>query len=61
MAKDDKRTDDTEEQDPAEYSLEDRVKHLETIQHAYLTAHGETYNGATAHRETLGAIIDAHH
>jgi hypothetical protein len=40
-------------------SLEERVAHLETILSAFSTAHGETYNGATAHNATLGRVIAA--
>lgn len=53
--------DESEEQAPEEYSLEDRVAHLETIVNAFLTAHGETYNGALKHNETLAGLIAAHH
>lgn len=47
--------------DPKEFSLEDRVKHLETIVNALLTSRGETYTGALDHNETLAGVISAHH
>lgn len=50
-----------ERTDPKEFSLEDRVKHLETIVNAFLTAHGETYTGALDHNETLAGVIASHH
>ncbi len=43
-------------------AIEQRVQHLETVLHDFLTAHGETYNGAGEHlaqlREHLGKSGD---
>jgi hypothetical protein len=59
---DDDENDDVDEKpDPADATLEDRVQHLETILHSFLTAHGETYTGALEHLETLAGHIREHH
>lgn len=54
---DDQDNDEQEEQGGP--SLEDRLRHVEDILAADLTAHGERYIGALDHLETLNGHIDA--